>query len=1155
MLQVLRISGFLAFLSLAFLNAFVDLGHKIIIQNTIFKIYDGSEQVILTAIVNALILLPFILAFSPSGFVADKYCKPQVMRYSAWAAVLLTLLITLGYYQGWFWFSFAMTFLLALQSAFYSPAKYGYIKELIGEKKLAQGNAFVQSVTMIAILISTFLFAVLFEVRLESNAYTTESDILQFIAPLGWVLVGLSLLETLLAYQLPMTPAAAPEQRYAWQDYVSAKSSVSDINYVHSQSVIWLSIIGIAVFWSLAQVILAIYPSYIESSLNIHNTAYIQGLMACSGIGILIGSLIAGRVSKHHIETGLVPISAVGVFFTIGLITWWPTMTLQALNFLVLGIMGGLFVVPLNALMQYHAENNQLGRILATNNLIQNIAMLGFLVGTVALSLAGVSSLWLFSVLTVIAAFGAIYTIYHLPESLLQFVAKYIFKARYRLKVLGFENLPARGGVLLLGNHISWIDWALVQIASPRRLHFVMERGYYERWYLKWVLDLFKVVPIRGVASNEALKKITQLLNEGEVVCLFPEGTISRTGQLGEFKKGYEKAIADTEAVIVPFYLHGLWGSRFSRSSGFLRANRQSGFKRDIIVSFGKPLSKTTDAVTLKQAVFELSMSSWQEYSRILDPVTINWLRVSKRRGMGLAAADVLGDPISHHRFMTGVFRFAKAINRLNPEPNVGLLLPTSVGSALANMAVFTLGKTVVNLNFTASTAALRHAATQTGMKRIFTSQKFVEKLKERNIQVAEIFEGLELVYLEDIKASIPKYKMIMTLLAVNLLPAKWLQWRYVKQVDLEETAAILFSSGSESLPKAIMLSHRNIAANVRQVADTLNTRDNDVLMGTLPTFHAFGFLATTMLPLAEGIPLICHPDPTDGLNIAKGVARYEATVLFGTATFLRLYARNNKIHPLMFQPLRLVVAGAEKLTPEVRRVFNERFGKMILEGYGATELSPVAAVNIPDELDSRYWFVQQGNRPGTVGLPLPGTCFRVVDPDSLAMLPIGQDGLILISGPQVMKGYLDNPELTAKTIIELEGTRWYKTGDKGHIDEDGFLTIVDRYSRFAKLGGEMISLTAIEMEIRQAMENPDMDIVAVNLADDKKGEKVVLLVSLLSGAYEAKDIRAKLVEKQINPLMLPANYYMVEQVPKLGSGKTDFAAARQLALQLEQSA
>ena len=269
-------------------------------------------------------------------------------------------------------------------------------------------------------------------------------------------------------------------------------------------------------------------------------------------------------------------------------------------------------------------------------------------------------------------------------------------------------------------------------------------------------------------------------------------------------------------------------------------------------------------------------------------------------------------------------------------------------------------------------------------------------------------------------------------------------------KIDINTTAAILFSSGSEGSPKGVELSHRNLASNARQIADALNTLDNDVIMCTLPTFHAFGLLASTLMPLSEGIPIVCHPDPTDAVNIGKGVARYEATLLFGTSTFLRLYAKNSRVHPMMFQSLRYIVAGAEKLAPEVRRLFLDRFGKKLLEGYGATETSPVASVNLPDQLDTRYWRVQVANREGTVGLPLPGTSFRIVDPDSLATLPVGTDGLILISGPQVMQGYLHNPEKTAQAIVELDGQRWYKTGDKGHLDEDGFLSIVTVVSNLA---------------------------------------------------------------------------------------------------------
>ncbi|MEB4593619.1 AMP-binding protein, partial [Candidatus Thiothrix sp. Deng01] len=372
------------------------------------------------------------------------------------------------------------------------------------------------------------------------------------------------------------------------------------------------------------------------------------------------------------------------------------------------------------------------------------------------------------------------------------------------------------------------------------------------------------------------------------------------------------------------------------------------------------------------------------------------------------------------------------------------------------------------------------------------------------------------------------------------------LQWLYLPKFDMDATAAILFSSGSEGAPKGVELTHRNLAVNARQVADAFNTLDNDAIMGTLPTFHAFGLLATTLMPLAEGIPLICHPDPTDAVNIAKGIAKYEATLLVGTSTFLRLYAKNSRVHPLMFQSLRYVVAGAEKLSPDVRRLFLDKFGKKILEGYGATETSPVASVNLPDQIDTHYWKVQIANKEGTVGLPLAGTSFRVVDPVTLETLPTGTDGLILIGGPQVMKGYLDAPEKTADAIAMLDGQRWYKTGDKGHVDEDGFLTIVDRYSRFAKLGGEMVSLGAIEQQVRNILGEPELELVAVNLPDEKKGEKVILMIA---GELNETEIRRKLVDGGMNALMIPAMIRSVDEVPKLGSGKTDFANARKLAL------
>lgn len=907
----------------------------------------------------------------------------------------------------------------------------------------------------------------------------------------------------------------------------------ADWQAVRYRDDLWLTIMGKAVFWGILLALLAIYPAH-------------WAWLGLTVVGLLIGVQIARNLSATHIETGLIPVGALGIMGSMIVLGWQLSPPLLAALLLFLGVMGGIFVAPLHALLRYHVPVAQQPKATVVDHLAQSVVMLAFVGVAALLAWQGLGDALLMTILTVTTAAGALYTLYHMPQSLLRFVFSRLFRARYRLKVLGFEHLPASGGVLLLGNHISFIDWALVQMASPRQLHFVIEKGYYERWYLKGFLNWFGVIPISSGASADSLEKVTEMLKASEVVCLFPEGTISRTGQLSEFKRGYEKAVKGTGAVIVPFYLHGLWGSRFSRSSGFLRENRQSGFKRDIVVSFGKALPETIPAHELKQKVFDLSFASWEAYSHLIDPIPVNWLRAAKRMSFRMAAADVIGEPLSHHRFMTAVFRFAVLIKKLSPEQNIGLLLPTSAGGAIANMAVLTLGKTIVNLNYTASGESIHSAVQQAGLQRVYTSKRFLEKLKERGIDIPAILPDTPLTFLEDLKAEIPKHQLLTTLLMVMLLPTRLLQWLYIPKIDLDTTAAILFSSGSEGAPKGIELSHRNLAVNARQVADALNTLDNDVIMGTLPTFHAFGLLASTLMPLSEGIPIVCHPDPTDAVNIAKGVARYEATLLFGTGTFLRLYAKNSRVHPLMFQSLRYVVAGAEKLAPEVRRLFLDKFGKKLLEGYGATETSPVAAVNLPDQLDTRYWKVQAANREGTVGLPLPGTSFRIVDPNTLETLPTGADGLILIGGPQVMKGYLNAPEKTAQAIAELDGQRWYKTGDKGHVDEDGFLTIVDRYSRFAKLGGEMVSLTAVEQQVRQILGDAELELVAVNLPDDKKGEKIVLL---MAGAYDEAAVKRQLLGSGMNPLMLPATIRSLAEIPKLGSGKTDFGTARQVAL------
>ena len=459
------------------------------------------------------------------------------------------------------------------------------------------------------------------------------------------------------------------------------------------------------------------------------------------------------------------------------------------------------------------------------------------------------------------------------------------------------------------------------------------------------------------------------------------------------------------------------------------------------------------------------------------------------------------------------------------------------------------------NLNYTASIDALIRAVSQANIQTVVSSRRFLKQLSARGISLDPLLNKVSVIYLEDMKTQIKQSELLLRYIAVKCLPKALLKMFWLDtSKKASDNAAILFSSGSEGQPKGVQLSHQNILANCRQVADVLNIQDDERMMVSLPLFHAFGLTVTQFMPLIEGLPMVCHPDPTDVLPIAKAVAKYNVSVMCGTSTFLRLYCRNNKVHPLMLNSLRVVVSGAERLNPDVRQAFKAKFNKDIYEGYGATETSPVATVNLPDVMDYSNYKVQQGGKVGSVGMPLPGTSLKIVDPETFEVLPVGEAGMVLIAGVQVMQGYLKNPVKNQQVIKDIDGLRWYVTGDKGSIDEDGYLTIIDRYSRFAKVAGEMVSLTAVEQVLAKvlALNSSDHELVAVALSDTKKGEVIAVLGTL---PCSLADVRQAMVDNQCNPLLIPNRLITLEALqlktlPKLGSGKTDYQQIKQLLLQ-----
>jgi len=479
MRHLFKVSGFTPYIFIVLLNAMTDLGHKIILQNTIFKAYEGSELIVLTASVNALILLPFIFLFSPAGFVADRYDKTKVIEYASAIAIGITTLILVAYMMGWFWFAFFLTFVLAGQSAIYSPAKYGLIKEMMGKENLAQANAVVQVVTIVSILAGGVLYSMLFELLLD-NQTTQPSEILTHIAPLGLLLIGATIIEFLFARYLVKVSSHKEEDSHLCFDgnaYGRLIYLKENLKKMRESDAVWLSIIGLSLLWGVSQVVLAIFGEYLKSNLGITNTVTAQAVLAMAGVGMIFGSIVAGRVSRNYIETGIIPLGALGVTVSLFMLPTLTTLSAMGFALFCFGFSAGLFMVPLNAIIQFVTPSNTLGKILAGNNFMQNVSMFFFLLLTALFGYFNWNANTLFYFIAILSFVGMGYTFLKLPQSLVRYVVRMIVGFKYRLYVDGLEAIPAHKGVLLLGNHISFLDWAILQMAYPTQIRFVMERS------------------------------------------------------------------------------------------------------------------------------------------------------------------------------------------------------------------------------------------------------------------------------------------------------------------------------------------------------------------------------------------------------------------------------------------------------------------------------------------------------------------------------------------------------------------------------------------------------------------------------------------------------------------------------------------------------
>ncbi len=708
----------------------------------------------------------------------------------------------------------------------------------------------------------------------------------------------------------------------------------------------------------------------------------------------------------------------------------------------------------------------------------------------------------------------------------------------YKTAISGLENLPA-GPAVIVPNHISYVDAILISFAADRPMRFMMKRSIFET--APRLLGALGAIPVSskdGPAAIEAsLETARQAIRAGQSVVIFPEGQLTTTGNMIGFRRGFERIVAGAPAPVIPAYLDGLWGSVFSMQNGPSLWSRLKDLPRPVSVRFGPALAEPK-AQAARLAVTELGAEAMDARVRFRrKPLVREFFTTAQNSWKKPAIADSMGTDLTYGKAMTGAVMLGRILDaEISGQTNAAVLLPPSAGGALANIALASVGRVPVNLNYTANKDSIEHALQSAEIRTIVTSRKFVEALKaDRGF---ELPAGKTIVYLEDLAPRIPQWKKTAMYLLLKILPASWAEGLFLSKAtkNLNDTATILFTSGSSALPKGVVLTHANVLANIEMVREILPWAKRDAMLGVLPFFHSFGYTVTLWMPLVSGMSAAYHTHPMQAEAIGKLAAKTKPTLLLATPAFLQRYS--SKIPASAFKGLRLVIAGAEKLRDSVADEFEAKFGVRPYEGYGATELSPVASAATPDA------GAQKGSKPGSVGRALPGTAVKAVDLATGKPVADGEVGMLMVKGPHVMKGYLGQPEKTAEVLKD----GWYITGDLGTIDREGFIAITGRLSRFSKLAGEMVSHTAVEEKLQQAAGLSDMTFVVTGVKDEKRGEKLVVLYSNWNGDVDA--LLGKMRASGVPNLWLPAkaSFYKIEQIPLLGTGKLDLKAVNELA-------
>jgi acyl-[acyl-carrier-protein]-phospholipid O-acyltransferase/long-chain-fatty-acid--[acyl-carrier-protein] ligase len=1093
----------------------------------IFKLGAGGAG--LAALAGALFIAPYAFLSATAGQLADRFDKSRLIQLTKTAEVILMAAAAVAFLASSVPGLLAVLFGLGVQATMFGPLKYGILPDHLRDEELVAGNGLIEASTFLAILAGTVAGGAL--ALLDAGP--------AIVGGCGLVVSAVGLAS---AFGIPKAPAADSSLRIGWN---ILRETIAVTRHAATIRPVWLSILGLSWFWAIGATLLAEFPSIARDALGADGHV-VTLLLTMFAVGIGVGSMLCARLLHGEVSARFVPFAAFGItvftwdfgaaaiaagglhLTTVAAVLHAPTGWRMLLDLLLLSTCGGLYSVPLYAIVQEQSEPSHRARTVAANNIMNAIMMVlgaGFVAG---LSAAGVSAPRVLQIAAVLNFGVALWIVRLLPQTFFRTLFRWYFRLLHETHIDGLGNLALAGErSFLVINHLSFLDGCLVAAFLPGDLVFAIDTEQARRfWFLKYVIDVFPVAPNNPMAIRAMVKAV----REGRRLAVFPEGRITLTGALMKIYDGPGMIADRADATVVPVRLDGLQFHRTSRMRGKLP---QTWFPRlnltvlpPVRLSVPAALRGRVRRAALGRRMQDIMVDGAFRPERLKHSLFAALLEARSLYDRGLpVVADIVpnetggGNTITELTYrrliLASVVLGQKLAAFTGPGEHVGVMLPSAVGTVATFFALQSQSRVPAMMNFTAGAEAMLSCCAAAEITTILTSRRAVQRGKLDRL-VEAVGAKVRFIYLEDVRATIGLLDKLRGMLAAQRperLPGAG--------GNADSPALVLFTSGTEGAPKGVVHSHRGLLANCAQLRSIVDFNPTDKVFNALPMFHAFGLIGT-LLPLMYGVRTFLYPSPLHYRIVPEMVYAEQSTILFGTDTFLMGYVR--KGNALDFQSLHHIFAGAEKVRPETRAAYMEHFKKPIFEGYGVTETAPVLALST--------W---ANAREGSVGRLLPGITARVEPVPG-----IEDGGRLFVRGPNVMLGYL---RAEAPGVLQPPPDGWYDTGDIVSIDEAGFLTIKGRAKRFAKIGGEMVSLAAAETLANTVWSEAANAVIAV--PDARKGEKL-LLVTTQRGA-EPRDLLAAARDRGLTEIQVPREVMVVDKLPLLGTGKTDYPAVQRL--------